>query len=238
LTDFGLTDSYVAEMKAVLLDNCPAARIVDVTHHVPPQDVHAASIILERVLRSFPPRTIHVAVVDPGVGTDRRLLLADVNRQHILCPDNGLITWPWRRLGGKAHLLKWKSAGASATFHGRDLLVPAAAHLASRRASLKGPRIDPVLLDLHPANPPAQPARIIYIDHFGNAVTNIPAEAHLTRIQIGRRTLPLRRTYADVRPGQPLALIGSSGLVEIALRNGNAAAQLRLKVGQPLTIDN
>src|SRR5215218_4766646 len=101
-TDFGTRDSYVAEVKGVLLSHCPAARIVDVTHDLPPQDVLAGSVVLERTLRAFPKGTIHIAVVDPGVGTDRKLLLVEVKGQYVFCPDNGLITWAWRRLPNRA----------------------------------------------------------------------------------------------------------------------------------------
>src|SRR5689334_16105205 len=96
-TDFVLTDSYVAEMKGVLLSRMPEARIVDVTHSVPPQDLLAGGFAIERALRVFPPGTVHVVVIDPGVGSDRRLLQLDLRDQHVLCPDNGLITWAWRR---------------------------------------------------------------------------------------------------------------------------------------------
>lgn len=239
LTDFGLTDSYVAEMKGVLLGKCPMARVVDVTHQVPPQDVLAGSVVLERVLRVFPKGTVHLAVVDPGVGTRRGLLLAKINHQYVLCPDNGLITWAWRRLGGgKAHELKWRTAKVSATFHGRDVLAPAAAELACGRGGLKGREVDPVLLDLWPAEAGALMARVISIDRFGNAVTNVPAEVGVRRLRTGRRWVAVRRTYSDVAVGQPVALIGSSGLLEVAVRGGSAAVKLGLKVGQTLAIDN
>jgi len=244
-TDFGLTDSYVAEMKAVLLSRIPEARLVDVTHGVPPQDVLAGGFAVERALRAFPPGTVHVVVVDPGVGSQRRVLRVDLHRQHVLCPDNGLITWAWRRLDpGVAYELTWRPANPSATFHGRDILAPAAAMLLSDPAApeLAGPAVDPILLAITPAaNHPAE-AEVIHIDHFGNATTNVPAEAITAPsprvIRIARRSLgPVRRTYADVAHGEPLALVGSSGLLEIAVRNGNAAAALGLRVGDRLTFD-
>lgn len=245
-TDFGLTDSYVAEMKGVLLSRFPEARIVDVSHGVPPQDVLAGGFAIERAMRAFPTGTVHVAVVDPGVGSKRRLLQVHLHGQHVLCPDNGLITWAWRRLGGGvAHELIWRPADPSATFHGRDILAPAAAMLASGRlpaSGLTGAVVEPFLLPVAPtAHRPAE-AQVIHTDHFGNATTNVPAEAIAAPspsvIRIAQRSLgPVRRTYADVADGEPLALIGSSGLLEIAVRNGSAAAALGLRVGDRLTIE-
>jgi S-adenosyl-L-methionine hydrolase (adenosine-forming) len=238
LTDFGLRDSYVAEIKGVLLRKCPGVRIVDVTHEVPPQDVLAASILLERVLRVFPPGTVHIAVVDPGVGTDRRLLLAEIDGQTVLCPDNGLITWAHRRLGGNAHNLNWKTQRASPTFHGRDILAPAAAELARGQGRrLKAKPIDPVLLDVRPAPAGAREGAVIYIDHFGNAVTNFPGELGPKRVTVARKSIPIRRTYADVPVGQSLALVGSSGLLELAVRDGSAAQKLRLAVGTVVRLE-
>jgi S-adenosylmethionine hydrolase len=238
LTDFGLRDSYVAEMKGVLLAKCPGAQVVDVTHEVPPQDVLAASITLERVLRVFPKGTIHVAVVDPGVGTHRRLLLAEVNRQYVLCPDNGLITWPWRRLGGIAHELSVRTNDVSATFHGRDILAPAAAALArGRGGGLRGSRVDPVLLDVYLAEEDARQGTVIYIDRFGNAITNVPGELRMKNVLIGRKRIGTGRTYSDVGSGEAVALVGSSGLWEVAVRDGSAARLLGVTVGMKLRIN-
>lgn len=243
-TDFGLTDTYVAEMKAVLLSRAPGVAVVDVTHGVGPQDVLGGSFALERALRVFPPGTVHVAVVDPGVGSSRRLLAVEIRGQRVLCPDNGLITWPWRRVDGDATAreLVWRPRQASSTFHGRDILAPVAAMLArgeSRR--LFGSTCEPILLPVAPAADSPEHAQVIHLDHFGNATTNVPAEAIASPapidIRIRRRSIgPVRYTYADVAVGKPVALIGSSGLLEIAVRNGSAARLLRVKVGDRLTI--
>src|SRR6059036_1497786 len=108
-SEFGLSDHYVAAMKAVLIRDCPLARLIDVTHNVPRHDILCGSITLERAVDGFPPGTVHLAVVDPGVGTDRRILVTEINRQIVVCPDNGLITWAWHRLGpGSAHELTWR----------------------------------------------------------------------------------------------------------------------------------
>lgn len=238
-TDFGLDDWYVAAMKAVLLSHASAARLVDVTHTIPPGDIVKGSITLERAVAAFPPATIHLAVIDPGVGSDRRALIVRIHQQLVICPDNGLITWAWRRHGpGEALQITWKPPTESHTFHGRDLFAPVAGMLASYRAILDlGKPIDaPVLLDLDLSTGPT--GQIIHIDRFGNATTNIIALSLSpnAQVRIGELTLPLRRTYADVAPGQPLALIGSSDLLEIAVRDGSAAAELRITAGVAVSI--
>jgi len=246
LSDFGTRDFYVAAMKAVLIRQSPDARVIDITHEIPRHGILSASIALERAVDGFPPGTIHLAVVDPGVGTDRRILVTELNGQLIVCPDNGLITWPLRRLGpGKVHRLTWRPTGAvSHTFHGRDIMAPAAAMLAEGVPldQLAEPIDDPVLLEVSPADARSGDARIIHIDHFGNATTNIGHEAlaafanKVIRVRnqaVGR----LQRTYWDVPPGKPLALLGSSGLLEIAVRDGSAADALGVKVGDEVGID-
>jgi S-adenosyl-L-methionine hydrolase (adenosine-forming) len=242
-TDFGTRDFYVAAMKAVLIRQCPDVRLLDVTHHVPRHDVLCGSITLERAVDGFPPGTVHLAVIDPGVGTDRRLLVAELKGQLIVCPDNGLITWPWRRLGpGRAHELTWRPAASSNTFHGRDVMAPVAGMLADGKQvlALSRPIDDPVLLDISPAGS-EEAARVIHIDHFGNATTNVLHDELRARAvrQVavkGRRLGKIRRTYWDVAPGKPLALIGSSGLLEIAVRDGSAADDLRIRVGDEVRV--
>lgn len=245
LSDFGLADSYVAAMKAVLIRACPDARLIDVTHQVPRHDVLCGSITLERAVDGFPPDTVHLAVVDPGVGSDRRLLIAEVNEQLIICPDNGLLTWPWRMHGGgAAHELTWRPVRASShTFHGRDILAPAAGQLAGGTpiTELGRPIDDPVLLDIAPAEQPATHGRVIHLDHFGNATTNIPVDVlgpkPQATVHVNRRTIgKLKRTYWDVAPGKPLALIGSSGLLEIAVRDGSAKDDLKVRVGDEVQL--
>jgi hypothetical protein len=242
LTDFGTTDWYVAAMKAVLLRHCPAARLIDVTHDIPPGDILRASITLERISSIFPPGTVHLAVVDPGVGTARRPLLARVAGQLLVCPDNGLLTWPHHRLGGSTVMqITWRpDTPLSRTFHGRDLFAPVAALLAGGTPpdQLARPISDPALLDIAPAPSPAQTARIIHIDRFGNATTNVPASALPANPVIRLPHLELRLTgaYADVPTGHPLALIGSSDLLEIAIRDGSAAQVLGLRVGDSFPI--
>ena len=245
LSDFGLADSYVAAMKAVLIRECPDARLIDVTHQVPRHDVLCGSITLERAVDGFPTGTVHLAVVDPGVGGDRRLLIARINGQLVVCPDNGLITWAWRMHGGgDAHELTWRPKRTpSHTFHGRDIFAPAAGRLAAGAPleELGRPIADPVLLDIAPANEPASRGRVIHLDHFGNATTNIPVEVlgpkPQATVHVNRRTIgKLKKTYWDVAPGKPLALIGSSGLLEIAVRDGSAKDDLKVRVGDEVQL--
>ncbi len=244
-TDFGTRDHYVAAMKGVLVRNCPAVRLIDVTHQVPPQDILCGSISLERAVDGFPPGTIHLAIVDPGVGSDRRILIAELNRQTVICPDNGLITWAWRRMGpGRAYELTWRPAESSHTFHGRDVMAPAAAMLAcgKRLRTIARPIEDPVLLDIAPAASSATSGTVLHVDQFGNATTNIDRAVIAQRrgglIKVRGQTIgKLRRTYWDVAPGKPIALIGSSGLLEIAIRDGSAARKLRLRVGDEVRVE-
>lgn len=245
-TDFGTRDFYVAAMKAAILRHCPNCRLIDVTHEIPPHDILCGSITLERAIDGFLPGTIHLAVIDPGVGSNRRVLVVRINEQTVICPDNGLITWAVRRLPpAKISELTWRPDGpVSSTFHGRDIMAPAVGMLAcgAKITDLAKPIDDPILLDISPAAANARQARVIHIDHFGNATTNVGHEAmhqfsdRVIRIRnkaIGK----LRRTYWDVAPGKALALIGSSGLLEIAVRDGSAAKSLRLKVGDEIRID-
>jgi S-adenosylmethionine hydrolase len=242
-TDFGLTDSYVAAMKAVLLRHCPDATLIDVTHNVPRHDVLCGAITLERAIDGFPSETVHLAVVDPGVGTDRRILIAELNGSTVVCPDNGLITWAWRlHLGGAAHELIWRPANHSNTFHGRDIMAPVAGMIAAGTSLEKLSRSmsAPILLHVGPSVNGAR-GEVIQIDHFGNATTNIPYErirSLLARtIRVRNRSVgKLRRTYQDVAPGKPLALIGSSGLLEIAVRDGSASDDLKIKVGDEVQV--
>ena len=220
--------------------------MIDVTHMVPRHDIVCGSITLERAIDGFPPGTTHLAVIDPGVGTNRRLLVVEINKQLAICPDNGLITWAWRRMGpAKAHELTWRppKALSSHVFHGRDILAPVAAMLAAGESvsHLTLPIDDPILLDITPAAEPASGGQIIHFDHFGNATTNINHEVLRSlrgrsfRVK-GRSVGKLKRTYWDVAPGKPLALVGSSGLLEIAVRDGSAAEELKLTVGDEVEI--
>ena len=245
-SDFGMSDFYVAAMKAVLLRACPEARLIDVTHAVPRHDILCGSITLERAVDGFPPGTTHLTVVDPGVGTDRRILVAEVRQQRVVCPDNGLITWTWRRHGGgRAHELTWQPERTpSNTFHGRDIMAPVAGMLAAGTPveALARPLEAPTQLHVAPTDGAAGVAHIIHLDAFGNATTDLSHELlggrQLRAVRVKGRDLGrLRRTYWDVSPGRPLALIGSSGLLEIAVRDGSAALDLGLRVGDEVSVE-
>ncbi|HTW94541.1 MAG TPA: SAM-dependent chlorinase/fluorinase [Tepidisphaeraceae bacterium] len=235
ISDFGLADHYVAAMKAVLLSACPAAQLIDVTHQIPRHDILAGSFALERSLAAFAPKTAHLCVIDPGVGSDRRALLVEIAGQFVVLPDNGLITWAWHRLpGGTAREITWRPAQSSTTFHGRDLFAPIAGLVAAGKLSANrlGGNISPKLLAVRPTH--GDSGQIIHIDHFGNATTNIVDDGRRDyRVFVKNKSLGrLKGTYSDVGRGKPLALIGSSGLLEIAVREGSAAEKLRLNCGE------
>ena len=183
-TDFGTDSPYVAQMKGVILTLNPQATLVDVTHAVPPQDVHAGSLVLEQMVAYFPAGTIHIAVVDPGVGTERSLVYARLGDQHFLAPDNGLLTRviqrrPATRVIRLQEPQYWR-ASVSATFHGRDILASVAAHLSLglEPNRLGPPHVGLVALDLPQPRRAADSieGRVIGIDSFGNLLTDIPAE--------------------------------------------------------------
>lgn len=242
-SDFGLRDAYPAAMKAAVLRYCPEAHLLDVTHEIPPQDILCGSIILERAVHAFPASTVHLAVIDPGVGTNRRLLVVRMREQLIVCPDNGLITWSWRRHGpGETFEITWRpQATPSATFHGRDIMGPVAGMLAAgTHVDTLARAVDnPGLLDLAPAVGPD--GCVIHIDQFGNATTNIPRACLPARPDAivylrGQPIGSVRMTYADVAPGRVLALVGSSELLEIAVRDGSAETNLAIRVGDEVTV--
>jgi S-adenosylmethionine hydrolase len=238
LTDFGTSDSYVAEMKGVLLCGAPAAVLVDVTHAVPPGDVRAGAYLLGRTWHRFPPGTIHLGVVDPGVGTSRAALALSAHGHCFLGPDNGLFTLVLRDASVEIVTLPAPDR-ASPTFHGRDLFAPAAAALA-RGESL------PALGQPFPGIPErlayTEPhyegktvvGEIVYVDRFGTLVTNLTPEMvpPYATIEVEDLDLgPLWRTFGDVPTGGLLAYIGSAGAVEIAVRDGSAARRLGIGVG-------
>jgi len=225
LTDFGTVDGYVAEMKGVLLSLVPEVRLVDLTHGIPPGDIRAGAYALGRAWRTFPPGTVHLAVVDPGVGTARRALAVEAGGQRFVAPDNGLLSRVLEEREFSALAIAVR-ADAAPTFHGRDVFAPAAATLA-RGDTLEAAAVaDPVRLPaarlLRRGN--AVVGEVVHVDRFGTLVTNIPAEriAADALVRLGAYDLPLRRTFGDVAPGDPVAFVGSGDTVEIAVRDGRA----------------
>lgn len=251
-TDFGTRDGYVAEMKGVILGLVRSAHLVDVTHEIAPQQVREAALVLEAVAPRFPPGTVHLAVVDPGVGTARRGLVVSAGGHLFVGPDNGLFT-PLLRVGRwEAFALEapeYRLPRVSRTFHGRDVFAPAAAHLALGVAPARfGPPVrDPVLLAWPEprAIDGGVAGVVVHVDRFGNLVTSIGA-AHLAAlgtsgaaaVRVAGRTLPLVGTYAELPAGGLGALIGSRDRLEVAARDGSAAARLGVGPGARVLVSS
>jgi S-adenosylmethionine hydrolase len=238
-TDFGTADPYVAIMKGAAIRAAPKAQLVDVTHALPKQDVEAAAFCQWALVGRFPGGSVHVAVVDPGVGTGRRLLAVAAHGVYWLAPDNGLLgTVIATAAEPDVRALDLEHLGIrpeSATFHGRDVLAPVAAALAAGRYgfSALGPRV----ADLQPADPVFDGSpRIVHVDDFGNLISNVTQQAlgAATTVAIGGHDVPVRRTYGDVPPGELLAYVGSFGLLEVGNNGGSAAAVLGLARGAPV----
>ena len=240
LTDFGTADGYVGEMKGVLIAGAPGAQLVDLTHDVSPQDIESGRLVVARCWRRFPPGTVHLVVVDPGVGSDRRALAVESDGRLLVGPDNGVLSPALLAPGALAVVLPVPPRAAP-TFHGRDLFAPAAARLATGTPLEElGTAVeeDPVVRRTPEAR--RQPdgsiaGVVIAVDRFGNAVTNLVAFGGGTVVVDGRE-LPLRRVYADAASGEPLAVTGSNGLVEIAVRDGSAAHVLGLEKGKSVVL--
>jgi S-adenosylmethionine hydrolase len=302
-TDFGLHDGYVGTMKGVIHTLLPDAAIVDISHDVEAQQIHEAAFILYRAYRYFPASAVHIAVVDPGVGTDRRPIVLVTRHGTFVGPDNGIFTYVLRAeqasvgdpetgmrpawVGGMwgvapnwagdeapareikdaedtfdlpraFHLVNsdyWLSS-VSSTFHGRDIFAPAAAHLASgAQPERMGEPIPAASIAKLPIGAPrihrssrgtTIVGQIVYMDHFGNIITNLPErllEPLLQKtegtptVEIGDHKIRgLHSAYGDVGEGQPVALIGSERLLEIAVRNANAAQRMKVRIGDPVRI--
>jgi S-adenosylmethionine hydrolase len=240
LTDFGTADGYVGEMKGVLATGAAGAAIVDVAHDLASQDVEGARLALARYWRRFPPGTVHLVVVDPGVGSDRAALAVESEGRFLVGPDNGVLSPALLHAGARCVSLPIPSTAAP-TFHGRDVFAPAAAELAQGVAldALGESFGHPIIRRTPEAvrrDDGAIAGVVITIDRFGNAVTNLMARRG-GAITVGQRRLPLARAYADVAQGAPVALVGSSGLVEIACRDGSAASLLGLERGSPVLLE-
>jgi S-adenosylmethionine hydrolase len=235
LTDFGTADGYVAQIKGVILSLAPEVSIVDISHDIAPQDVIHARFVVERYWQRFPPGTVHTVVVDPGVGTARAALAVESDRRFLVGPDNGVLSAALRVTGARVVAMA-VPPDAAATFHGRDVFAPAAASLASGTpvAQLGTPYAAAACVDwpVPRLNDHGHlEGEVIVIDRFGNAITNLPAPCRPARVSFNTCELAVQRTYGDVAPDQPLALGGSSGLLEIAVREGSAARRFALSRG-------
>jgi len=256
-TDFGLRDSYVAQMKGTILSIAIRVSIVDVTHAISRHHIMQAAFIIADVWRMYPDGTAHVVVVDPGVGTERRPIALEIHGQYFVGPDNGVFSrvleeaeqsgagWTGVVLSNADY---WRLPDVSATFHGRDIFAPVAAHLVNGTflTHLGDALTEPVRLRLPvfatESDNQVVTGEIIYVDSFGNCVTNIPAHAlpppGMAQVAVtsGNLTLPYVQTYGTVEDGQPLALIGSHGYLELAARRGNAEQLYGLTIGTPVRV--
>jgi hypothetical protein len=266
-TDFGLEDAYVGVMKGVMASIAPDVPLVDVTHSIPAQDLRSAAYVLWNALPYFPAESVHLVVVDPGVGTSRRAIASRLPWGYVVGPDNGVFSYVWAAAPPEAIVEltnpNYLRPTMSATFHGRDVFAPVAAHLARGMAleELGDPVSDPVRLSLPALDVDDEEVRgeVLYVDHFGNAITSIgrliweggllhldPAFGNAQSAVLRSRGVhvlandrdvgAIRRTYGEVASGEVLALVGSEGLLELAVSHGSGAARLELKVGDPVVV--
>ena len=255
-TDFGLQDEYVAVMKGVILSTCPYATILDLCHYISPQDVFGAAYILFSAYRFFPSGTVHVVVVDPGVGSTRRIICLKTDKYTFLAPDNGVLSFivanekPLSIINVTNR--KYFLPEVSATFHGRDVFAPVVGHL------MNGVAIEELGMEISDMVKIGAPvpvlssngvveARVIYIDRFGNLITNINRDS-LESVQIDERSRKLSitvancrlkeisRSYSAVKEGELVALFGSAGYLEIAVNKANAKEVLNVKNGDSVTV--
>ena len=252
-TDFGLKGPFVGVMKGAILTRLPVAQIVDLTHEIPVHWPIEAGFWLARSYRYFPVGTVHVAIVDPGVGTARSIIAGERDGHLFIGPDNGLLQPVLGAMPARCYRLSetWRQQqgwpGPSPTFHGRDIFAPLAAELAAGRLAIEdiGPaagELIPSLQEEPQAGPHEVRGTVVAIDNFGNLITNIDAELlrpwRKPDVLAGGQRLALRRTYGDARPGELLALVNSFGVLEIARAEGSAAESLGLGRGAPVIVLN
>ena len=248
-TDFGRSDGYVGTMEGVILTICPPATITHLTHQIPPQDIHAAAFVLYQSFSYYPLHAVHCVVVDPGVGSKRRAVAIRTDHGTFVGPDNGVFSLVLNATNVQEAVTltntDYQLNNISATFHGRDIFAPAAAHIA---AGVPLNRLGPAAINLvrldsltHPSN---GQSRVIHVDHFGNVIlsltaNDVPDHDELS-LRVGNTVVKsLSYTFADVEEGQLLAYVGSSqDHIEIAMRNGNAAKSLGLQPGDVVQIEN
>ena len=237
-TDFGLTDHYVGTMKGVILGICPKARIVDITHGVTPYEIGEGGYTIAQARRYFPKKTVHVVVVDPGVGSARRPILVEAAGQFFVGPDNGVFSMIYgatkckvRHVTNERYFLR----DVSRTFHGRDIFAPVAAHLAAgvpanSMGKLVRDHVKAEFVKPQPAGKGRWNARVLKVDHFGNVITNILAsefpDLATRRFRLNAGTAgvsTLARSYSEAAPGSMFLIAGSSGYFEISCNQGNAS---------------
>lgn len=249
LTDFGLRDPYVGIMKAVIVARAPQARLIDLTHEIEPQNIRQGAFALASAVGYCPNGTVHLAVVDPGVGTERAAVVVQTHRGRYVAPDNGLLTLALRvdppvgawRLTREQFFLPQ----VSATFHGRDVFAPVAAHLANGCAPQDmGEEMDPASLVTFRVDPPVVSGgeargAVLYVDRFGNLITNVrmsDVAGVVAGVRVGEATAPLVGAYQAVEPGAYLAVWGSSGYLEVSRNMGSASGSLGVGEGQRVDV--
>jgi S-adenosylmethionine hydrolase len=245
-TDFGANDWFVGTIKGVIIGINPTAPIVDITHEITPGDIRAGAFALAAAFKFFPRGTIHLAVVDPGVGSTRKAIAIQTENYLWVGPDNGVLSWALQ--DETVHEIRqlentdYFRTPVSQTFHGRDVFAPAAAHL-SRGAKLAEFGAEARRLTKLPWPKPQRGRQgwcgeIVYVDRYGNCVTNLPAQlaARGTRVVAREKQIPLRDFYQAVGAGKAVALVSSSGFLELAINGGSAAKHLKLAVGTPVEL--
>jgi hypothetical protein len=250
-TDFGLSDHYVGTMKGVVHSICPRARIVDISHGVTPFEVAEGAYLIAQAYRYFPKKTVHVVVVDPGVGTARRPILMEAAGQYFVAPDNGVLSMIYAREKHKIRLIandRYFRKPVSRTFHGRDIFAPVAAHVAagvapSRMGKLIEDYLRPAFAQPQRTGKRSWAGRILRIDHFGNIITNFhqdefpDLERRNFSLNLGpHQVTVLARNYAEAGPGELFAIVGSSGYLEVSVNQGSAAGQIHCETGAPVEL--
>lgn len=234
-TDFGPGDPYVGQVHAVLLRDLPGAPIIDLCHAVPNFDIQAAAYLLPAYVNEFPEGSVFLCIVDPGVGTERRPVILEADGRWYVGPDNGLFHIVARRAKRVcAYLITWRPARLTPSFHGRDLFAPVAAMLARGEQ----PPCEPLQLTVPSGQWPDDLARIVYIDHYGNAISGLRASSlsEGSIIAIGRHRLKCAHVFAEVPPGQGFWYQNANGLVEIAVNQGSAQRVFELTVGDRINV--
>ncbi|MCY7278677.1 MAG: SAM-dependent chlorinase/fluorinase [Phormidesmis sp. CAN_BIN44] len=250
LSDFGVTDVYVAVMKGTIAQINSSLTVIDLTHHVPPQDIATGRFHLMNAYPYFPVGTVHVAVVDPGVGSQRRAIAIQLESGFLVAPDNGLVSGVLSQQGAIAAVeltnpVYWRTSSPSTTFHGRDIFAAVGAHLASGVPLQElGTEIDLSTIVQLPIPDLIRTGSSIQgviqaIDHFGNLITNIPeieVAGKSWSVKIENSTYPGKTNYSEGEPGEILALVGSHGWVEVAANRANAQTHLNLKWGGVMSV--
>ncbi len=248
-TDFGTTDYFVGVLKGVLIQNAPCSRIVDITHDISPHDIHSAAFVVQETVNYFPEGTVHLVVVDPGVGTARRKIILKYRKQFFVAPDNGVLTYLLVRQGSQVYGIKDTHENISPTFAARDHFAPVAAALSKGGSpddlghKISDPRQIEVLQEVQLGNPIR--GRIVYFDRFGNAITNIRKTDVEEKLKAGQAfeaqlketyQMEIKRNYQEGHEDKPNFIFNSSGWLEIFLPNTSAKLKFKLNLMDSISI--